>query len=105
ERVVPDPDARLPRGTSARQRVKDKGVLRPPSPRSGGRRPSRRTAKPRKTPMGIAQPRNLASALRLNPLNEKVLWRLNRLRTMSPAEIRHRVVQAAHTSAERWGFA
>jgi hypothetical protein len=55
--------------------------------------------------MGIAQPRNLASALRLSPLNEKVLWRLNRLRTMSPAEIRHRVVQAAHMSAERWGFA
>ena len=55
--------------------------------------------------MGLAEPRNLASALRLNPLNEKVLWRLNRLRTMSPAEIRHRVVQAAHIRAERWGFA
>jgi hypothetical protein len=55
--------------------------------------------------MGFAQPRNLASALRLNPLNEKVLWRLNRLRAMSPAEIRHRVVQAAHMSAERWGLA
>ena len=54
--------------------------------------------------MGIAEPRNLASALRLNQLNEKVLWRINRLRTMTPAEIRHRVVQAAHISAERWGF-
>ena len=54
--------------------------------------------------MGIAQPRNLASALRLTPLNEKVLWRINRLRTMSPAEIRHRVVQAAHIRAERWGL-
>jgi hypothetical protein len=55
--------------------------------------------------MGIAEPRNLASALRLNVLNEKVLWRINRLRTMTPAEIRHRVVQAAHVRAERWGFA
>jgi hypothetical protein len=52
--------------------------------------------------MGIAESRNLASALRLN---EKVLWTLNRLRTMSPAEIRHRVVRAAHIRAERWGFA
>jgi hypothetical protein len=52
--------------------------------------------------MGTAESRNLASALRLN---EKVLWKLNRLRTMTPAEIRHRVVQAAHIRAERWGFA
>jgi hypothetical protein len=52
--------------------------------------------------MGIAEPRNLASALRLN---DKVLWKINRLRTMTPAEIRHRVVQAAHIRAERWGFA
>jgi hypothetical protein len=51
--------------------------------------------------MGIAESRNLASALRLN---EKVLWKLNRLRTMTPAEIRHRVVQAAHMRAERWGL-
>jgi hypothetical protein len=54
--------------------------------------------------MGIAQPRNLASALRLSPLNEKVLWRINRLRTMTGAEIRHRVVQAAHIRVERLGF-
>ena len=52
--------------------------------------------------MGIAESRNLASALRLN---EKVLWKINRLRTMTPAEIRHRVVQAAAIRAERWGFA
>ncbi len=52
--------------------------------------------------MGIAESRNLASALRLN---EKVLWRINRLRTMTPAEIRHRMVQAAHIRAERWGLA
>ena len=51
--------------------------------------------------MGIAESRNLASALRLN---EKVLWKLNRLRTMTPAEIRHRVVQAATIRAERWGL-
>jgi len=55
--------------------------------------------------MGIAESRNLASALHLRQLNEKVLWRINRLRTMTPAEIRHRVVQAAHIRAERWGFA
>ena len=58
--------------------------------------------------MGIAESRNLASALRLSQfhqLNEKVLWRINRLRTMTPAEIRHRVVQAATIRAERWGFA
>ena len=55
--------------------------------------------------MGTAESRNLASALRLNVLNEKVLWRINRLRTMSPAEIGHRMVQAAHVRAEAWGFA
>jgi len=54
--------------------------------------------------MGIAQPRNLASALRLSHFNEKVAWRINRLRAMSAAEIRHRVVQAAHNRAERWGL-
>ena len=59
--------------------------------------------------MGIAESRNLAPGVRLSQqltqLNEKVLWRINRLRTMTPAEIRHRVVQAAHVRAERWGFA
>jgi len=31
-------------------------------------------------------------------------WKLNRLRCMSAAEIGHRVVKAAATQAERWGF-
>ena len=52
--------------------------------------------------MRPVEPRNPASALRLN---EKVLWGINRLRTMSGAEIRHRVVEAAAVGAERWGFA
>jgi hypothetical protein len=50
--------------------------------------------------MGVTQPGNLASAIRLNGL----AWKLNRLRCMTPAEIGHRVVRAAAMRAERWGF-
>ncbi|HXN15517.1 MAG TPA: heparinase II/III family protein, partial [Usitatibacter sp.] len=52
--------------------------------------------------MGPAESRNLASAIRLN---ERLTWRLNRLRCMSAAEIGHRVVKAAAIQAERWGWA
>src|SRR5467141_133912 len=35
---------------------------------------------------------------------ERVLWRLNRLRCMTHAEIRHRVLRAVEMQAERWGL-
>ncbi len=43
----------------------------------------------------------MASAIRLNG---QLAWKLNRLRCMTPAEIAHRVVQAAAMRAERWGI-
>ena len=55
--------------------------------------------------MGAAEPRNLAPAVRVVPFNEKLLWRINRLRAMSTAEIGYRVRQAAAMRAERWGWA
>jgi len=35
---------------------------------------------------------------------ERVVWRVNRLRCMTPAEIRHRVLRALAMRAERWGL-
>ncbi len=35
---------------------------------------------------------------------ERVLWRLNRLRCMTHAEIRHRALRAMEMQAERWGL-
>ncbi len=35
---------------------------------------------------------------------ERVLWRLNRLRCMTHAEIRHRALRAVEMQAERWGL-
>ncbi len=52
--------------------------------------------------MGAVEPGNLAPPVRLN---RKVRWTLNRLRCMTPAEVGHRVVQAATLRAERWGLA
>jgi hypothetical protein len=55
--------------------------------------------------MGIAEPRNLASPVRVStPATAGLAWKLNRLRCMTPAEIGHRVVKAAAMRAERWGF-
>jgi len=50
--------------------------------------------------MGIAEPRDLAPAVRLSGL----AWKLNRLRCMTPAEIGHRVARAAAMRVERMGF-
>ena len=56
--------------------------------------------------MGIAEPRNLAPAVRLSAgAPSGLAWKLNRLRCMTPAEIGHRVVRAAAMRAERWGLA
>ena len=55
--------------------------------------------------MGTPQPGNLAPAVRLKAAGGASLaWKLNRLRCMSPAEIGHRVVKAAATRVEAWGF-
>jgi hypothetical protein len=35
---------------------------------------------------------------------EKVLWRINRLRCMSPGEMAHRALRLARAEAERWGL-
>jgi heparinase II/III-like protein len=40
----------------------------------------------------------------LSPILPGLVWKLNRLRCMGPAEIGHRVVKAAAMRAERWGF-
>src|SRR5258708_24249814 len=37
-------------------------------------------------------------------LMERVLWRVNRLRCMTHAEIRHRALRALAMQAERWGL-
>jgi hypothetical protein len=50
--------------------------------------------------MGAAEPRDLAPPVRLSGL----AWKWNRLRCMTPAEVGHRVVRAAVTGIERWGF-
>jgi heparinase II/III-like protein len=50
--------------------------------------------------MGATQPGNLAPPVRLSGL----AWKLNRLRCMTPAEVMHRVVQAAAMRAERMGL-
>ena len=50
--------------------------------------------------MGATQPGNLAPPVRLSGL----AWKLNRLRCMTPAEISHRVVQAAAMRVERLGL-
>src|SRR5258708_7776548 len=56
--------------------------------------------------MGAPESRNLAPPVRLKPAAPSGLaWKLTRLRCMTPAEIGHRVVEAAATRAERWGFA
>jgi len=52
--------------------------------------------------MGAIESRNLAPAVRLN--KGGLAWKLNRLRCMTPAEVAHRVVQAAAMRAERWGM-
>jgi hypothetical protein len=55
--------------------------------------------------MGAPESRNLAPPVRLKSAAPSGLaWKLNRLRCMTPAEIGHRVVKAAATRAERWGF-
>jgi hypothetical protein len=52
-----------------------------------------------------AQPRNLASPVRLTAaLPPSLAWKLNRLRCMTPAEIGYRVVQKATMRAERYGL-
>src|SRR5689334_17560446 len=101
ERMVPGTAQGLPARSPAGAGFEDARLLRSARARSHGRRPRRRTPKPRETAMGAAQPRNLASAIRLSPA---LGWRLNRLRCMTPAEIGHRVVKAAAMRAERWGF-
>src|SRR4051812_13050595 len=50
--------------------------------------------------MGAIESGNLASPVRLSGL----AWKLNRLRCMTPAEVVHRVVQAAAMRAERAGL-
>src|SRR6266446_4359883 len=40
----------------------------------------------------------------LTGVMERVLWRVNRLRCMPPAEIRHRALRALAMQAERWGL-
>jgi hypothetical protein len=55
--------------------------------------------------MGAPESRNLAPPVRLKAAAPSGLaWKLNRLRCMTPAEIGHRVVKAAATRVERWGF-
>jgi hypothetical protein len=55
--------------------------------------------------MGAPESRDLAPPVRLKAAAPSGLaWKLNRLRCMTPAEIGHRVVKAAATQAERWGF-
>lgn len=38
-------------------------------------------------------------------IKERLLWRLNRLRCMTRAEVRHRLLKAVEIQAERWGLA
>ena len=48
--------------------------------------------------------RLLARSPAASGVMERVLWRLNRLRCMTHAEIRHRVLRAMEMQAERWGL-
>jgi hypothetical protein len=55
--------------------------------------------------MGAPESRNLAPPVRLKgEAPSGLAWKINRLRCMTPAEIGHRVVKAAATQAEAWGF-
>src|SRR6267142_132853 len=48
--------------------------------------------------------RLLARSPAASGVMERVLWRLNRLRCMTHAEIRHRALRAVEMQAERWGL-
>src|SRR5713226_559507 len=48
--------------------------------------------------------RLLARSPAASGVMERVLWRLNRLRCMTHAEIRHRALRAVEIQAERWGL-
>ena len=57
--------------------------------------------------MDASEPRNLAPqsfASRAPRLKQKLLWRWNRLRCMSPLEVAHRLLRAAQARAERSGL-
>src|ERR1044072_10026166 len=103
--MVPGPAQRLPVRPPTRPRVEDTDLFRSAGVRPDGGRPRRGTAEPRKAAMGAPESRSLAPPVRLKPASPSGLaWKLNRLRCMTPAEIGHRVVKAAATRVERWGF-